>query len=63
MFLKRSLYRLPANLGSPNVILSPHCAAASDNDIINTCRFLKENLKRYLEGQELLSQVNKNQDY
>lgn len=47
----------------PNVILSPHCAAASDNDIINTCRFLKENLKRYLEGQELLYQVNKNQHY
>jgi D-2-hydroxyacid dehydrogenase (NADP+) len=47
----------------PNVILSPHCAAAGDNDLLNTCRLLKENLKRYLEGQELLYKVDRTQEY
>jgi phosphoglycerate dehydrogenase-like enzyme len=47
----------------PNVILSPHCAATGDNDLLNTCKLLKENLRRYLKGQDLLHVVAKTQDY
>lgn len=47
----------------PNIILSPHCAATGDNDVLNTCKLLKKNFRRYLEGQELLHVVAKTQAY
>jgi D-2-hydroxyacid dehydrogenase (NADP+) len=47
----------------PNVILSPHCAATGDNDIRNTCRLLRENLCRYLDGRELLYKYDRNTGY
>ncbi len=47
----------------PNVILSPHCAATGDNDIRNTCRLLRENFRRYLDGQEPLYRYDRNKGY
>jgi phosphoglycerate dehydrogenase-like enzyme len=47
----------------PNAILSPHCAATGDNDIRNTCRMLRENLRRYLDGRELLYKYGLNKGY
>ncbi|ATW26687.1 D-2-hydroxyacid dehydrogenase [Candidatus Formimonas warabiya] len=47
----------------PNIILSPHCAATGDHDILYTCRLLKENIKRYLNGMELLYMFDKIKGY
>jgi phosphoglycerate dehydrogenase-like enzyme len=47
----------------PNVILSPHCAATGDNDIRNTCRLLRENLRHYLDGREPLYRYDRNKGY
>ena len=47
----------------PNIIISPHCAATGDNDILYTCRLLKENIKRYLNDREPLYIYDKIKGY
>jgi len=47
----------------PNMIISPHCAATGDHDILYTCRVLQENIKRYLHDRELLYLYDKIKGY
>ncbi|MDN5344048.1 MAG: hypothetical protein PWQ18_159 [Clostridia bacterium] len=46
-----------------NVILSPHCAATGDNDLINTYRLVRENFARYLQGEVLRNVFDSNRGY
>jgi phosphoglycerate dehydrogenase-like enzyme len=47
----------------PNVIISPCCAAAGNDSVLNIKRLLRENLGRYLKGQELLYKVDTTKGY
>jgi phosphoglycerate dehydrogenase-like enzyme len=48
---------------APNLVLTPHVAAESDLGIELQLRVLKENLRRYVAGERMLSVVDLQREY
>ena len=47
----------------PNVILSPHIAGSTENEIEMATGLFTDNLKRYLSGDRLFNVVDKKKGY
>ena len=43
---------------APNLFITPHCSPGSDQTSANVTRMLRDNLKRYLNGEPLQNTVN-----
>lgn len=48
---------------APNLFITPHCSPSSEQTHANVTARLKENLTRYLAGEELTNQVSKKLGY
>ncbi len=48
---------------APNLVLTPHCAGASQHRSRKTFEFLRDNLERYLRGEPLVNVVDKGKGY
>ena len=48
---------------APNLILTPHCAGASQHRPRKTFEFFRDNLGRYLRGEPLANVVDKHKGY
>ena len=48
---------------APNLILTPHCAGASQHRPRKTFEFFRDNLERYLRGEPLVNVVDKRKGY
>ncbi|MCY3735103.1 MAG: D-2-hydroxyacid dehydrogenase [Gemmatimonadaceae bacterium] len=49
--------------GAPNLILTPHCAGASQHRARKTFEFFRDNLGRYLRGEPLVNVIDKGKGY
>lgn len=47
----------------PNIIITPHIAAVSDNVQTRRVALLKENIRRFVNGERLINQVDKDKGY
>jgi phosphoglycerate dehydrogenase-like enzyme len=47
----------------PNVIITPHISAGSDVRVDRLWRVLRENLRRYVAGDQMLSVVDIREGY
>jgi phosphoglycerate dehydrogenase-like enzyme len=48
---------------APNIIITPHSSPSSSQTGNNVTAILRDNLKRYLAGEELTNQVDKQRGY
>ncbi len=48
---------------APNIFITPHCSPSSVQTRANVAAIIRENLKRYLAGEELINQVDKKRGY
>jgi phosphoglycerate dehydrogenase-like enzyme len=50
-------------MGAPNLVLTPHNSAVSEQTMVRGTAIWRENIGRFLTGQELVNLVDKSRGY